>query len=163
MRTLKFLIKSLVVILLVIFVFPVAFSFVSVLGTMHEFNNSNAHALEYYAEDLKITIPEEGELIREYHFSLDEEFYMYLVYQMNEDIDKTEYTNLGFSKTDEYNESINSIIDAVNSLGAMEEAYKTKVTNQQYIKYISPKENFDYYLIYDSNLNLFIILYSWNA
>ena len=163
MKFITNVVKVIIILLMCSVIIPFVFIYAIFIGFIGGQQNLPAnHSIEYYANDLDVDIPLDGKLIQIYSNYDDGKLFMYLVYDMSEEVSKVSYIKSGFEITDDYDQELSNILNKISRHNQIEDKHKISVSTKFYVLKKNPKEGFNYYLVYDNRLDLFFIIYNWN-
>lgn len=163
MRIIKSLLKGIFIAGLVFVCIPLTVVIIVFTSMFVELSGpAKEHSLSAYEKDLNIELPIKAKLDEIYSINNDGEYNVYVVYDLKKEVNIESLVNYGFTIESTYDESILEIISKIDKNQVIESDDRINISSNQYILYVSPKENFDYYFIYDTRIDKFIIAYSWN-
>jgi len=157
-RGLMFVLKS-------IFIAVICSAFLIVLGVLVltnidlSFLNKPVE-IQYYNNLLSINLPTDCKCVASYSSRAFTDGDSYTVFEINDDVDKYEFVNLGFEKTNDFDEILYDKVIGIHKSENIPYYYMLDSNKEYLIKFCSV-DNDDYYLIYDSNDNNLFILRSW--
>ena len=165
MRIVAITLKTIVITILSVFSIISAFSISLVVSSFVEILNADESFvnIEYYNQELNLNMPVNGTFEKEYLIKEGYEFISYSVYKMDDYTSYLLFTETGFEETKEYECCINSIKTKIDEQHDFNYQHDFNSKNGYVVKYINPRVNYEYFLIYDYyDYNLYII-YKWNS